>query len=209
MKIERIHITIFLGTAALFWWGTLLWQETPVTWEHGKPFTVVVSFLGLLGFVFNRYLWHLSIFHGWFVKRPDLRGTWYVELLSSYETGKPVPLIICYMGIEQTLLDLKMHLMTSESESRSIASHVRPSSSGYQVICVYQNEPDIHLRNKRISEIHNGALIIDTHGSRIRPDTLKAKYWTDRKTMGTMNFKSRVSQVFTRFEDAKQHFGQI
>ncbi len=119
-------------------------------------------------------------------------------------------MIVCYMGVKQTLSELKMHLMTPESESWSIASHIRPSPSGngYQVICVYKNKPNIHLRDERISEIHNGALIIDTHGSGVRPDTFTAEYWTDRKTVGSMKFESRISQVFTHFEDADQHFEQ-
>ena len=119
-------------------------------------------------------------------------------------------MIVCYMGVEQTLSELKMHLMTPESESWSIASHILPSPSGngYQAIGVYTNEPDIHLRDKRISEIHKGTLIIDTHGFGVRPDSLTAQYWTDRKTMGTMDFNNRVDEVFTRFEDAKQHFEQ-
>ena len=119
-------------------------------------------------------------------------------------------MIVCYMGIEQTLSELKMHLMTPESESLAIASHIIPSQSGngYQVICVYRNDPDIHLRGKRISEMHRGTFIVDTHGSGVRPDTLTGQYWTDRKTMGTMDFNSRVDEVFTRFEEAKQHFEQ-
>ena len=119
-------------------------------------------------------------------------------------------MIVCYMGVEQTLSELKMHLMTPESESWSISSHIMPSPSGngYQVISVYTNEPDIHLRNKRISEMHKGTLIINTHGSGVRPDTLTGKYWTDRKTMGAMEFNSRVDDIFTRFEGAKQYFEQ-
>ena len=119
-------------------------------------------------------------------------------------------MIVCYMGVEQTLSDLKMHLMTPDSESWSIASHIRPSPSGngYEVISVYTNRPNIHLRTERISEIHNGALIINTHGSEVRPDTFTAEYWTDRNTNGTMDFKRRVDKVFTRFEDADRHFEQ-
>ncbi len=198
--------------AVLLWWGTLLIQDTPVKWDHGKPFTVVVSFLFIIWLVFDRFLWRSWPFiHSCFVKQPDLRGTWRVELESSYldpETGRPVPVIVCYMGIEQRLSELKMHLMTPESESWSIANHVRPSpnGSGYQVISVYTNKPNIHLRDDRISEMHNGTLVIDTHGSHVRPGTLTAEYWTDRKTVGIMNFTSRSDQVFTRFEDADQHF---
>ena len=213
MKIERIHITAFLAIAVLVWWITLLLQGTPVTWAHATPFTVVVGFLGVLWVVFDRCFWRLRLFHRWFVKQPDLRGTWRVELQSNYinpETEKCVPMIVCYMGVEQTLGELKMHLMTPESESCFIASHILPSprGSGYEVIGVYTNRPKSPLRDKRISEIHNGALIIKTHGSGIRPDTLTGEYWADRNANGTMDFTNRVSQIFTRFEDAHRHFEQ-
>lgn len=213
MKIERVHTAFFVAIAALVWWITLVLQGTPVTWAHATPFTTVAGFLGAFWLVFDRFLWRLPFLHGWFVKRPDLRGTWRVELQSSYikpGTKERVPVIVCYMGVEQTLSELKMHLMTPESESWSIASHVQPSPSGkdYQVICVYTNRPNIHLRTERISEIHNGALIISTHGSEVRPDTLKAEYWTDRNTNGTMDFKRRIDKVFTRFKDAERHFEQ-
>lgn len=213
MRLERIHIIVSLAIAALVWWVTLALQGTPVTWAHATPFTTVAGFLGAFWLVFDRFLWRLSFLHGWFVRRPDLRGTWRVELQSSYkrpETKERVPMIVCYMGVEQTLSDLKMHLMTPESESWFIASRIRLSRSGngYEVIGVYTNEPEIPLRRERISEIHKGALIISTHGSEVRPDTLKAEYWTDRNTNGTMKFTNRESQVFTRFEDAKRHFEQ-
>lgn len=211
MKFERIHIIVSLAIAALVWWITLVLQGTPVTWAHATPFTTVAGFLGAFWLVFNRFLWRLPFLHGWFVKRPDLRGTWRVELQSSYikpETKERVPVIVCYMGVKQTLSDLKMHLMTPESESWPIAGHIIPGGNGYRAVCVYENEPDLHLRNERISEKHEGALIIDTHGSGVRPDTLTAKYWTDRNTNGTMDFKRRVDKVFTRFEDADRHFEQ-
>ena len=37
MVIERFHIAAFVGIAALVWWITLVYQGTPVTWEHGRP----------------------------------------------------------------------------------------------------------------------------------------------------------------------------
>ena len=117
-------------------------------------------------------------------------------------------MIVCYMGVKQSLSKLQMHLMTPESESWFIADNIRssPNGNGYQVIGVYTNEPDIHLRNERISEMHQGALILETHGEGVRPVTLTAKYWTDRKTTGTMDFTSRVHQVHTRFADADRTF---
>ncbi len=213
MKAERLHITIFLAIAAITWFIVLLVQGTPATWEHASPFTTVISVLVLLGIAFERWLWRQPFLHGWFVKRPDLRGTWRVELRSSYiapDGGKRVPMVVCYMGVSQTLSKLQMHLMTPESESWLIADHIRPSANadGFQVIGVYTNEPNIHLRNHRASEIHQGTLIAETHGPSLRPDAITAKYWSDRRTTGTMEFTARVEEVFTRFADAHSRFSE-
>ena len=211
MKLERLHITAFLATAAVVWLVVLVAQGTDVTWEHGRPFSIVVGVLVTLGAALEHWLWRKPIVQSWLVKRPDIRGTWRVELQSSYMrfgTDKPVPLIVCYVGVTQTLSNLQMHLMTPESESWFIADNVRPSPNGigFQVIGVYTNEPKIHLRAARKSEIHQGAVIIETHGQGRRPRTLTAKYWTDRNTSGSLEFTDHVNRVFTRFEDAKRAF---
>ena len=211
MKLERLHITAFVGIAALIWLIVLLCQGMPISWAHARPFSIVVSSLVGLGLIFEFLLWHRPWLHGWLVKRPDLRGTWRIELQSSYvrpETNERVPMIVCYMGVKQTLSILQMHLMTPESESWFIADHVRPSPSGngFQVIGVFTNEPNVHLRDKRISEMHQGAVIIETHGPGLRPTTLTAKYWTDRKTTGTMDFTKRIDEACTRFVDAHHAF---
>lgn len=210
MKLERLHISVFLGLAVLVWWLVLLAQKTQVGWEHLRPFGAVVGVLVVLGLAFEFLLWRQSWLHGWFVKRPNLRGTWRVELQSDWDdqkTKESVPLIVCYMGVVQTLSTLQMHLMTPESESWFIADRIRPSPSGvgYQVAGVYTNKPQTHLRGDR-SEMHLGGLVLDTHGPANYPETLTGEYWTDRKTKGRMTFTSRLPSVFTRFEDAEQAF---
>lgn len=110
------------------------------------------------------------------------------------------------MGVEQTLSNLQMHLMTPESESWFVAHSVRlsPSENGYQIVGVYTNKPQVHLRSAT-SVMHLGAVIIDTHGSsRLRPATLMGEYWTDRKTTGRMAFTNRCETVYTQFAQAKQ-----
>lgn len=213
MRLERLHITAFVVVAAAVWLIVLLCQGAAVTWDHAKPFSVVVSILVALGLLLEHCFWRQRWLNGWFVKRPDLRGTWRVELQSTYvrpETGERVPMIVCYMGVKQTLSRLQMHLMTPESESWFIADHVRPSPNGggYQIIGVYTNEPNVHLRDARISEMHQGAIIIETHGEERRPTTMTAKYWTDRKTTGAMEFTARIIQHHSRFVDADRGFGR-
>ena len=210
MKLERLQITVFLGIAALVWWLVLLTQGTQVTWEHLRPFGTVVGILVFLGLGFERVLWHQAWLHGWFVKRPDLRGTWRVELQSDWvnpETQERVPAIVCYMGVVQSLSHLQMHLMTMESESWFIAESIIPSptGSGYQIAGVYTNRPQTHLRGER-SEMHLGGLILVTHGPANRPKTLMGEYWTDRKAKGHITLSARVQKVFTRFGDAERCF---
>ena len=211
MKLGRFHITFFLAMATIVWFLVLVAQGTPVTWAHGQPFAIVVGVLAALGIGLERFFWHRPLFRGWLVKRPDLRGTWRIKLQSNFvdpKTGELIGPIICYMGINQTFSTLKMHLMTQESESWVLSDHIAPAPSGrgYQVSGVYRNEPGILARERGASEMHHGAFILTTHGSDAQPNFLKSDYWTDRKTMGTMEFMERIKEVHTNFETADSAF---
>ena len=212
MRLERLHIGIFLAIAVLVWGSILVVQGEQVGWEHLKPFGAVVGVLGFLALLFEKKLWCQPWLHGWFVKRPDLRGTWRVKLQSDWvddNTGNRTPLIICYMGVTQSLSDLQMHLMTRESESSSIAYSIEASRSGkgYLIAAVYRNEPGIFLRGER-SEMHYGGMILETHGDQVsRPKVLRGEFWTDRNTKGEMKLECRKSELFTNFDDASEAFG--
>lgn len=210
MTFTRLHISVFLGAAVLAWGAVLSAQGVEFTWAelqvHLAPFSTVVAVLVTLALALEHLLWRLPVLHSWLVKRPDLRGTWKVSLQSDWvdpENQERVPPILCFMGVKQTLSTLQMHLMTPESESWFVADHIRPSpnGAGYQVIGVYTNKPDVHLRGVR-SEIHQGALVFDTHGIENRPDSLTGEYWTDRKTTGSMTLEARTPALYTRYDDA-------
>lgn len=207
----RLHITGFLAVSVLIWWLVLAMSDTGVSWDHLAPFSAVVGSLVLVGLAFEHFLWRLPLLHGWFEKRPDLRGTWCVDLRSDLiceGEAQPNPAIVCFMGVVQSHSTLQMHLMTPESESWLIADRISPSpkGSGYQVIGVYLNQPQTNLRGIR-TDIHFGAFILDTHGlSRGYPDTLTGEYWTDRRMKGTMTLSRRMNKVFTTFADAERAF---
>ena len=210
----RIQITVFVALGAFVWWLVLAFQGTPVSRGHVAPFSIVVTFLVVLGTAFEHVLWRQPWLHGWFVKRPDLRGTWHVLLESGWsdpDTQQPSPRMDCYMEVQQTFSTLNMHLMTPESESWFIADQIRPSpkGSGYQVVGVYTNQPTTQLRDDR-SAMHFGALVLHTHGSsHARPDSLTGEYWTDRMTKGSMTFSQRMNAVYTRFVDAQRACGDV
>lgn len=213
MKLERLHITAFVLITAVLWFAILYFQGVPIGWDYAKPFSIVISILVGLALLLEFIAWRHPRLHGWFVPRPDLRGTWRVEIHSTYvdpKTNEREPIIIGYVGVRQTLSTLYLLLMTDESRSCFIAENVRrsPSGSGYQIIGVYTNEPKVHLRDARISEMHQGAVIIETHGPENRPTHLSAKYWTDRKTTGEMEFTDRTDALCTTFADAENAFRQ-
>jgi len=209
MNFSRLQISVFLGLAAIAWAAVLLLQGVELGLSHLAPFSTVVGVLTLSALAMEHFLWRQPWLHGWFVQRPDLRGTWKVILQSDWlnpATGATIPTITCYMGVEQTLSSLQMHLMTPESESWLVAHSIRPSpnGNGYQIIGVYTNKPEMHLRSST-SHMHLGAILLDTHGdSKSAPSSLTAEYWTDRKTTGRMTLSERQDIVYTRFEDAKQ-----
>ena len=82
--LNRLHIMILLGTATAFWAGCLLILGLPINWHYIKPFSLVLTLLTALTFVFDRWLWKWPIFKGWLVKRPWLEGTWKATLKSNY-----------------------------------------------------------------------------------------------------------------------------
>lgn len=207
MKITRLHIAFFLGVSALVWGCLLLIGGEQLSLTMLAPFGSVVGVLSVVFLALEYWLWRCSWLHGWFITVPDLRGTWKVTLQSSWvdpSTNQQVPAITCYMGIEQTLSTLKLHLMTPESDSYLIAHSIHPSrsSGGYEIAGVYMNRPTMHLRGNR-SNMHLGALMLDTHGSsKGKPSKLTGEYWTDRKTVGTMEFTTRYDEICTSYSDA-------
>ncbi|MGE3843024.1 MAG: hypothetical protein AB7I50_15735 [Vicinamibacterales bacterium] len=210
MSFTRLHITVFLAVAAAVW-GLLLWAEgNPPTWQHLAPFGTAVSILAILALVLEKVAWHWKWLH-WFVHRPDLRGTWRVEIQSSWidpNTNQPLPVIEGCMAVTQSLSHLQMHQLTRESESWLVADRVVLSekNTGYRIAAVYTNQPQLVLRGVR-SEVHLGAFMLDTHGpTPSRPETITGEYWTDRKTTGTLVLRDRVSVVYSRFEDAAAAF---
>lgn len=207
MNFSRLHISAFLALSAITWGVVLLLQGVPLSLNYLAPFGTVVGVLAISVLALEYILWRQTYLHGWFIQRPDLRGTWTVSLQSDWinpQTNQQISPIICFMGVEQTLSTLQMHLMTPESESWFVAHSIRisPNENGYQVVGVYTNKPHVHLRSNA-SNMHLGAIIADTHGpNKSKPDSLTAEYWTDRKTTGRMTFTDRSNVVYTRYEDA-------
>lgn len=207
--LTRLHISSFIGLTIVVWILALWFQGTPVlSADLVKPFGTVVGIITLVTTLFNKYAWSWKIFKGWYVKRPDLRGTWKVELKSSWvdpKTKKVKPPIHGYAVIRQSLTFLSVRLMTKESRSVLVAHSIEQQEDDdlFKLIGVYRNEPKIELQGVS-SEIHHGSFSLEVHGSPVYE--MQGHYWTDRATKGGMKLSARTNKLYDTYEHAESGF---
>ncbi len=206
--LARIHIASFIGLTIVVWLFALFIQGQPVlSMDFLRPFSFVVGTIGVIVGTFTRWGWAWSLFRGWYVKRPDVRGTWKVVLKSNWvnpETGQGVDPITAYFAVRQTLTSLSLRLMTPESRSKLIAHSIELEDDGiYRIAGIYRNEPRVELQGDR-SEIHHGSLLLEVNGE--PPESMEGHYWTDRGTRGSMTVTDRRKKVFDTFEAAREAF---
>ncbi|WP_420598065.1 hypothetical protein [Neptuniibacter sp.] len=208
--LTRLHISSFVALTIGVWLIALWVQGLPVlSAEFVKPFGIVVGAIALTVTLFNKYFWSLRIFQGWYVKRPNIKGTWKVELKSSWvdpETGEQKEPINGYAVVRQTLTSLSLRLLTEESRSVLVAYSIDQQEEDdlFKLVGVYRNEPKIELQGVR-SEIHHGSFALEIHGSPI--EELDGHYWTDRATKGGMKMHSRVKELYSTYDQAHREIG--
>ena len=200
--ISKTHLSTILLLAAIIW-GILLVVASGVAVSISwlKYLSTVTGILMFLLGAFDLWLWRLPVLQGWFVKRPNIRGTWRATLRSTWvdpSTGQGI--IEGFMVIRQTYSSLSLRLLTSESSSELIGAEINTFPDGtIRIAGVYRNEPRQLLRRR--SPIHYGAILLDIEG---RPFTcLRGHYWTDRNTAGEIELNNRIHEIVHDYETAK------
>ena len=207
--LTRLHIASFVGLTIIVWLFVLWFQGMPVLdAKFLKPFGTVVGVIALFTTFFNKYMWAWKVFKGWYVKRPDIRGTWRVELQSSWvnpKTGDEIEPAQGYAVVRQTLTSLSVRIMTSESRSVLVAHSIEQQEDDdlFKLVGVYRNEPKIELQGKR-SEIHHGSFALEIHGFPVYE--LDGYYWTDRETKGGMKLTDRSEILYDTYAQAEREF---
>ena len=204
--MRKIHLSLILLIGAIIWGIILIISGIAVSLDWLRPLTIVSGILLLLIGIFDRWLWRLSIFRGWLVKRPYINGTWQVELISNWadpNTGQQIPPIKGYMSIWQTHSLLNMRLFTTESQSTLIGSEiVSDKDDTFRIAAVYENEPKQMVRGK--SPIHHGGLLLQCTG--LSPTTINGSYWTDRGTRGDIEMRNRHNKIYVDFNEASSAY---
>jgi hypothetical protein len=204
---SRIHLSAILLIAATLWAAFLSFADVPLSTTWFRPFSPVLSVLLLLFVAFDLWAWRFRLLQGWFVPRPDVRGTWQVVLRSNWKdpaTGQTIAPITTFLVIRQTFSMISMRMLTAESSSELVAAAIGKASDGtYQISGVYLNQPKLSVRER--SPMHYGAFLLSVEGSPV--ESLSGHYWTDRETKGEMMSVARRGAVFARFERASRAFG--
>ena len=208
IHLSRIGISVAVAIAVGLWALYLaIADDRAFTWADAAPFGTVVAILVVLGLFFEYRLWRAAGIRS-LIGRPDINGTWKGEMVSNFKDGdgNVIPPIPCYAAVEQTFSELKLHMMTEQSESWLVASDIRKSntSGGYQIVGIYTNQPGIHLREQ--SQIHRGTVWLESHGPKANPTSLTGEYWNDRYMKGTVTLGDRVDEVISRFDEADAYF---
>lgn len=201
------QLKALLAFAFLVWGISLAASGQQVSPAFFRPFSTVAGVVAVGLGLFDRWLWHWRIWRGWLVKRPDLRGTWRVELRPEPDGQRRAAggqTLEAYMVIRQTFSSLTMRLATEESSSESVGGEIRRSEDGlYRVAGVYRNEPRLGIRDR--SAIHHGALLLDVRGE--PAESLDGHYWTDRLSRGEIRLTQRTVEAFDTFEAARAAMG--
>lgn len=200
--LSRLHLSVILLLAASIWGAVLVLNGVAVNGAWFRPFSTVVGVLLLIFVAFDLWAWRWRLLHGWFVPRPDLRGTWRVELQSDWKnpaTGTVIEPIVAYLVVRQTFSSLSARMLTAESASELVAAEINKASDGtYRLAAVYRNEPKLSVRDR--SPIHFGALVLDVQGDPARD--LAGHYWTDRNSRGEVRTLARQASLAGSFKEA-------
>lgn len=201
--LSRLHLSVILLLAAGIWGTMLVLEGVAVSGTWFRPFSTVVGVLLLLLVAFDLWAWRLRILRGWFVPRPDIRGTWRVELESDWRvptTNDVVAPVSAYLAVRQTFSTLSLRMLTSESLSELVAAEISKASDGtYRLAAVYRNEPKLAVRDR--SPIHFGAIVLDVQGDPVKD--LAGHYWTDRGTRGQLRSLARHAAIASSFEEGR------
>lgn len=202
--LTKIHLTTLLIISALVSGVVLLANGVAVkiSWLSAVSATISVVSMLLLGF--EHLFWRWKLLHGWFVEKPDIRGTWKVLLRSTWKTENGESTAIeAYLAVRQTYSQLSFRLMTAEQNSELVSSSIQRATDGvYKVSGVYLSQPNLTVRER--SPIHYGAILFTVIGD--PPTALSGHYWTDRNSSGEFNASCRKTSIFPDFSSAKQAF---
>ncbi len=134
-----------------------------------------IAIASLLMVLYEKKLWRYDPT----VKIPYIAGMYEGTLKSKFDEMERT----ANLEIKQSMLSIEVLLKTDESISRSVSGTIEEIFGEYELIYTYLNEPKAKVRDR--SSIHFGtaSFVLD------KVEQIQGKYYTDRKTIGDMEFQ--------------------
>ena len=193
---EAVRLRIVIALTILAAWGldALLGAGNPLKW------TALIAFiLGVVGVAIANAYWR-GIWKRWpWLSRavfPDLGGTWTGQLISTWidpTDNSQLEPIAATVEIHQTFFKTAIILQTGESSSVSTRCIMEPlrDVGKYRLWYSYNNDPLAQVQNR--SSPHEGVAWLEYDLS--KPDQLRGRYFTARRTTGDMDLVREVVQA--------------
>lgn len=201
----KTFIGILLFISIGLWAILLLIGGIPLGFslEAIKKLPAVLSIDCLLFGLFAKYFWKCRWLQGWLVPFPDLNGTWYGTIESTWvnpETNQKSPLITAALAVKQSFLGISCTMFTKEMVSKSCNASFKIDGDNHEkkLIYTYVSTPDATVRHR--SAVHYGTAIFDLISKPSK--RLEGGYWTDRKSTGSMKFEFRTKDLIEKFPEA-------
>jgi hypothetical protein len=203
MRPSRVFIQVIVLVVAGVYLASYLIRGLPTS-ELFAPIGAAGAVASLAVLAFDHFLWRIPKVGRKLSKRPDIRGTWRGRLASNWvnpQTGQRIdPDPEVYLVVRQTFWSVTGNLITKESKSCSTTATIEDDGCGqYQFVAQYRNTPRASVRSR--SEVHHGSFKLDIGGEPV--DRLEGYYWTDRNTMGELEFDQRSPKAVESYKHAQ------
>jgi hypothetical protein len=203
MRPSRVFIQALVLVVAGVYLVSYLVRGLPTS-ELFAPIGAAGAAASLFVLAYDHFIWRWPRIGRQISRRPHIRGTWRGTLASNWEdprTGRQIdPDPEVYLVVRQTFWSISGNLITKESKSCSTTATIEDDGCGqYQFVAQYRNTPRASVRDR--SEVHHGSFKLDIGGE--PADRLEGYYWTDRNTMGELEFDRRARRPVESYKHAQ------
>ncbi len=184
--------------AAALWIVLAFFLGVPVdkTWLKYLGIIASVVVMSLLAFDLFAWRWLPT----WFVKRPNIRGTWRAELRSNWLKEDGFPLVSeCFIVVHQTYTTTCVEVLFPGSDSISTSADIVRGSGRPSLWYTYRSEAHAHHRTGNAP--HRGAVSLYIEISPRR--SLAGDYWTERGTTGRIESSGHSNKIAGSFATAQ------
>jgi hypothetical protein len=190
---------IVIALSAVTWALILLLHGESLKSSWAQFFGWTASLVVLMLLAFDRWIWCWPFVRA-AIRRADVRGTWKLELRSTFEPRKD-EIIDAYLAIRQTFSTISATMLTDRATSVSRNADLACEGGRWVLSYQYMSQKHADAPDRAMNPSARGAaeLVVAT-----TPTThLEGDYWTEQGTQGRIRTLGRNPKVFDTYAAAQ------